>query len=83
MGMERKEILGELSVEVDPFNMERVPVDDFVAAYTGGSPFAGLSSEDLDRFVKSVKADFMLMYPRLAAKPIRVARRRDESDIMI
>lgn len=76
VGQERRDMLEELAREADPFNRTRTPVTDFVSNFPGGSPFAGLTTPSLERFVISVKQDFMLLYPKLSTKPIRRARRR-------
>ena len=79
VGEERIELLEELISEVDPFNLNRDPIENFLEK-SRGSPFAGLSVEELNRFVRTVKADYMLLYPSQSAKKCEASRARQENE---
>ena len=62
VGEEKRGILRDLVEKADPFNLERCPQTDFVHK-SAGSPFAGLTVEMMSSFLKSVKAEFEILYP--------------------
>ena len=62
VGEEKREVLSDLVQRSDPFNLERPPETDFTLK-NSGSPFAGLTVQMMSRFLKSVKAEFELLYP--------------------
>ena len=61
-GIEKRTLLRELMNKTNPFNLERAPVTDF-SHKSSGSPFAGLTVEKMDSFLKSVRSEFELLYP--------------------
>ena len=62
VGEEKRALLRDLIEKTDPFNLGRPPVTDFTHK-SSGSPFAGLTREKMDSFIKSVKSEFELLYP--------------------
>ena len=75
VGEEKRALLKEMVEKTDPFNLERVPVTDFVHK-SSGSPFAGLSVETMESFLKSVQTEFELLYPTSCSSVNMASRRR-------
>ena len=66
VGDSRRQLFAQEIAKVDPFDMSRPPATHS-SAKSRGSPFAGLSSATMKRFVADVKEDFSLLYPHMWA----------------
>ena len=75
VGEEKRALLAELVERSDPFNLGRAPVTDFDNK-SSGSPFAGLTMEMMDSFIKSVKSEFELLYPAACSSIDALTRQR-------
>ena len=64
VGDSRRQLFAQEIAKVDPFDMSRPPATHS-SAKSRGSPFAGLSSATMKRFVADVKEDFSLLYPHM------------------
>ena len=82
VGEEKRALLKEMVEKTDPFNLERVPVTDFVHK-SSGSPFAGLSVEKMESFLQSVKTEFELLYPSSCSSSVDMAARRRRIEALI
>ena len=69
-------MLREIVAKSDPFHLERPPVTDFVHK-SSGSPFAGLTVEKMERFIKSAQSDdFELLYPTSCCSVVDASTRQ-------
>ena len=62
VGDELREEMMTITSDADPFNLERPDVKHNGSLHSPGSPFASISLATMDKYMKSVKENFAMLY---------------------